>query len=885
MGIEQFFKPGKRIESSTSKKKEKEPPVEDDDFQSTVPKKKKPTESVQIDPKDFFNKGKKPQTDQKTAQEKKKESKRLQQLRDEEARKAKREEKEKREQTKNSAEWKAELERRAIERQRVVEREAALKEEALRKIREKEEARKKEALLARQAAAARKKEALAKKIEEANKSEEKVEEKEEPKKKGFYALMNKAPPQALGTRPPPAGAPNCLAGLAFVISGQYETLTKEQTMDIIKRYGGRVTGQVSGKTDYLLRGRDSGETKTQKAKALKKKILDENEFYELVESRAEKPEEVAPPKKKGKTTQAEEEAAREGTSETQEPEGPKEIATTLWAEKYRPTNIKDIVGNRTLIQTIYGWLESWEENKSVRGQRIPTDINTYGAILISGPPGIGKSTTANVVATSLGYEPVEFNASDVRSKKILKESISEMMDNHTMTEFFQSKTKIEPEARLLTKKKVVLIMDEVDGMSSGDRGGSAELAALIRKTKIPVICICNDLQSAKVAPLLTVCFSAKFIRTPANQIRSRMMTIAHKEKLKISANAVDELVAATRNDIRQVINIMSIYRLKENQMDYDQAKQSGKNAEKPSNLGLFDIPLELISSSKARSRTFAERADIYFNDPSLAPLMIFENYIKSVPDKSSRMLTEGNIKMAGCLEMDLFAKAAESMATADIIDRSIHGSEQNYSLYPVHSIFSCVAPAAYVQGGIRSQLGFPAWLGENSKAGKNFRARADISMRLNPTIPINDTEITTTLVYVLAAKLSYYLLKEDYDEAIKFMEHYDLNRRHLEVLSDLMILRPEDRNPISDIPTKIKTKFTRLYNQANPSAPLAIPSSTLKRTIEEIDDGEMVMEEVEVQESEDDDDKDDITTDKMITTASNKRKKPASTSRRVKQKK
>jgi replication factor C subunit 1 len=64
-------------------------------------------------------------------------------------------------------------------------------------------------------------------------------------------------------------------------------------------------------------------------------------------------------------------------------------------------------------------------------------MNNYRALLISGPPGIGKTTTASVVAHANGYEPIEFNASDVRSKKILEESVSEMMDNRTMTEYFQ----------------------------------------------------------------------------------------------------------------------------------------------------------------------------------------------------------------------------------------------------------------------------------------------------------------------------------------------------------------------------------------------------------------------------------------------------------------
>ena len=76
-------------------------------------------------------------------------------------------------------------------------------------------------------------------------------------------------------------------------------------------------------------------------------------------------------------------------------------------------------------------------------------------------------------------------------------------------------------------------MDEVDGMSAGDRGGAAEMAKLIKNTKvsifgyllsvgamvlnrnfaqIPVICICNDIRAKKIEPLLRVCYEAKFKR-------------------------------------------------------------------------------------------------------------------------------------------------------------------------------------------------------------------------------------------------------------------------------------------------------------------------------------------------------------------------------------
>lgn len=58
----------------------------------------------------------------------------------------------------------------------------------------------------------------------------------------------------------------------------------------------------------------------------------------------------------------------------------------------------------------------------------------------------------------------------------------------------------------------MLIMDEVDGMTTGDKGGAVELATLIKKTKIPIICICNDIRSQKVQPLTRVCYDARFKR-------------------------------------------------------------------------------------------------------------------------------------------------------------------------------------------------------------------------------------------------------------------------------------------------------------------------------------------------------------------------------------
>ncbi len=58
----------------------------------------------------------------------------------------------------------------------------------------------------------------------------------------------------------------------------------------------------------------------------------------------------------------------------------------------------------------------------------------------------------------------------------------------------------------------VLIMDEVDGMSGGDRGGASGIAELITSSRSPIICICNDAHDKKLTPLKRVSLALTFMR-------------------------------------------------------------------------------------------------------------------------------------------------------------------------------------------------------------------------------------------------------------------------------------------------------------------------------------------------------------------------------------
>ena len=60
------------------------------------------------------------------------------------------------------------------------------------------------------------------------------------------------------------GGENCLEGLTFVITGVLESLERDEAKSIVEKYGGKVTGSLSKKTDYLVAGRDSGQSKMAK---------------------------------------------------------------------------------------------------------------------------------------------------------------------------------------------------------------------------------------------------------------------------------------------------------------------------------------------------------------------------------------------------------------------------------------------------------------------------------------------------------------------------------------------------------------------------------------------------------------------------------------------
>ena len=94
--------------------------------------------------------------------------------------------------------------------------------------------------------------------------------------------------------------------------------------------------------------------------------------------------------------------------------------------------------------------------------------------------------------------------------------------------------------------------------------------------------------------------------------------------------------------------------------------------------------------------------------------MLQENYLKTQPARASNTSgKERNLKL-----LELADNAAQSISDGDLVDRMIHGTQQQWSLMPTHAVFSFVRPASQVYGNFGGQASFVSWLGQNSKYGK-----------------------------------------------------------------------------------------------------------------------------------------------------------------------
>ncbi len=214
-----------------------------------------------------------------------------------------------------------------------------------------------------------------------------------------------------------------------------------------------------------------------------------------------------------------------------------------WPVKHAPQAIKDVVLNKKLVQEIIGYVNMFRKN--------PERLK-YRALLLIGPPGVGKTSMAKAIARSMHLELLEVNASDDRSKDALLPLITA-----SQTRDFQGmKGFLEKDDERLTYGKLLLI-DEVDGLSGTyDRGGLPIIIRLIRQSRYPMLLTANDPTNDKIRTLLQTRLVKKveFKKPDISDVVAVLSRIAEKEGLKVAPEVLHKVAELSYGDIRASIN-------------------------------------------------------------------------------------------------------------------------------------------------------------------------------------------------------------------------------------------------------------------------------------------------------------------------------------------
>lgn len=194
----------------------------------------------------------------------------------------------------------------------------------------------------------------------------------------------------------------------------------------------------------------------------------------------------------------------------------------FWTEKYKPGKLDEIVSQAAAIGKIMKLMREWSPGR---------------AFFLHGPPGTGKTLIPEVIAKEKGWMLVQVNASDKRNASSIKESLSEASKN----------------TALFSAGKIILI-DEVDGLGRGDRGGAGTIAKIIKESRFPIFLTASTASDPKFKPIKRCSKVIRLSKIDSRSIARRLEEICREEGVRVDGTITRNLSRWSSGDIRSAVN-------------------------------------------------------------------------------------------------------------------------------------------------------------------------------------------------------------------------------------------------------------------------------------------------------------------------------------------
>jgi len=211
-------------------------------------------------------------------------------------------------------------------------------------------------------------------------------------------------------------------------------------------------------------------------------------------------------------------------------------------------NIDQILDRENQKTMIINILKDFELNK--------TNMLFKRGIYIYGEPGTGKTLFITNILKQLNYDIIKYDAGDIRNTSVIEDITKHNMSDRNVMSLFNKKA-----------KKIAIIMDEIDGMNNGDKGGINALIKLIRPKKTkkqkleeitmnPIICIGNYHVDKKIKELMKVCNTIE-LKTPTT---SQIYDVVNNILPDTARNIKDKIIEYVQGDLRKLNSIHNLHK-------------------------------------------------------------------------------------------------------------------------------------------------------------------------------------------------------------------------------------------------------------------------------------------------------------------------------------
>ena len=311
-----------------------------------------------------------------------------------------------------------------------------------------------------------------------------------------------------------------------------------------------------------------------------------------------------------------------------------------WSEKYRPITLDELYLSNDNKNKIKKWMSDFKDKK----------IDYNNCLILHGAPGIGKTSLANIILETNDFDVIEFNSSDIRNQKTLKDKIESINGNVNILDFMCNK-----------KKRIGIIIDELDGINNSERGALKELSTIINNTKeysSPFICTTNS-TNKKIDLIIKKGVYIKLAKPSKKIIGDFISKICLNESIDISISIKKLIINTSQLDFRRVIVLMeylfsyNISKLNEDELEHIIINYNKKTVDYTS----------YEATDKVLNNYYKDFNNIVYGDSCNIGYLVYENFQNFIIS---------NKKCSDKHKLDIIAQIYNSFNSSDTIDKKIY---------------------------------------------------------------------------------------------------------------------------------------------------------------------------------------------------------------------